>query len=404
MNALRHARQTSLVLFLFAAAARAQQPDSASFTIRFSQPATQFHVGETIPIDLLFSSSLPDTFGMSTRSYDRSGRLDEEKFHVTPQGRDPLRRYYDGSAMFGGGLSGVVTLTSEPHVLHEDLNEWVALDHPGHYTLYVTTTRIFTQQEDSRNGPIELRSNSLDFDVVAADPAWLQQSLFTAQSILDNPSSTGEEKTAALRTLRFLDSPASVRELIRQLAKPDSRLDKDEWDPVAGLAGSRQQAMVVRELEQQLGSPDTAISQQYLYILAKLKSQLDKEPLPAYTQDDQQKQDAWRELWQKRSKEFDALQNDLYRTTAAQVQKKWGSAKAETVRTLLMRPAYSSSDVEPLTSVPEGDVVSSFRAMSAYEQENLLPSSGNGSTFQPWPPRSKRSPNNRRSATRSCAM
>jgi hypothetical protein len=231
MNVLRHARQTSLVvLLLLSAAARAQQPDSATFAIRFSQPSTQFHVGETIPIDLLFSSSLPDTFGMSTRSYDRSGRLDEEKFHVTPQGRDPLHLYYDGSAIFGGGLGGV-TLTNEPHVLHEDLNEWVALDHPGHYTLYVTTGRVFMQQEDSRNGPIELRSNFLDFDVVAADPAWLQQSLYTAQSILDNPSSTGEEKIAALRTLRFLDSPASVRELIRQLAKPDSKPDKDQWDP-----------------------------------------------------------------------------------------------------------------------------------------------------------------------------
>ena len=372
MNALRHARQTSFVLLLLSAAAPAQQPDSASFTIRFSQPATQFHVGETIPIDLLFSSSLPDTFGLSTRSYDRSGRLDEEKFHVSPQGRDPLHLYYEFAGIFGGGLGGNVTLANEPHVLHADLNEWVALDHPGHYTLYVTTDRVFWQQEDDRNRPIELRSNSLDFDVVAADPAWLQQPLFKAQSILDNPSSTGEQKTAALRTLRFLDSPASVRELIRQLAKPDSKLDKDEWDPVAGLAGSRQQAMVVRELEQQLGSPDTAITQQYLYILAKLKSQLDKEPLPVYPDDDQQKQDAWRELWQKRSEEFDAIDKDLYRTTAALVQKKWGSAKAETVRTLLMGTPYSSSDIEPLTSVPEGDVVSSFRVMSAYEQENLL--------------------------------
>lgn len=371
MNALRHARQTSLALLLFSVAACAQQPDSVSFTIRFSQPATQFHVGETIPIDLLFSSSLSGIFGMSTRSYDRSGRLDEEKFHVTPEGRDPLRHYYESGLVFGGGLSGVATLTNEPHVLHEDLNEWIALDHPGHYTLYVTTGRVF-RQEDTRNESIELRSNSLDFEIVPADPAWLQRSLFTAQSILDNPSSTGEQKTAALRTLRFLDSPASVQELIRQLAKPDTNPAKDQWDAVAGLAGSQQQAMVVRELEQQFGSPDTAITQQYLYLLAKLKSQLDKEPLPAYPQDDQQKQAAWRELWQKQSKEFDALENDLYRTTSALVQKKWGSAKAETVRTLLMRPASSSSDVEPLTSVPEGDVVSSFRVMSAYEQENLL--------------------------------
>ena len=215
----------------------------------------------------------------------------------------------------------------------------------------------------------ELRSNSLEFDIVAADPAWLQQSLFTAQSILENPGSTDQQKTAALRTLRFLaDPPASVLELVRQLAKPE----KDLWDPVAGLAGSRQQTLVVKELEQQLGAPDTAITSNYIYVLAKLKSQLGKEPLPAYPKDDQQKQVAWHELARRRSEEFAALEDDLYRTTPTLVQKKWGSARAETVRTLLMRPAHTSGDIKPLNSVPEGDVVSSFRALSLDEQESLL--------------------------------
>jgi hypothetical protein len=267
----------------------------------------------------------------------------------------------------GGGLGGVVTLTNEPHVLHEDLNEWVSLDHPGHYTLYVTTGRV-SRQASPRNEPMELRSNSLEFDILAADPAWLQQSFFTAQSILDNPASTDEQQTAALRTLRFLDSPASVRELVRRLGKPE----KDLWDPVAGLAGSSQQALVVKELEQQLGAPDTAITSNYIYIFAKLKSQFGQEPMPAYPKDDQQKQAAWHERMRKRNEEFAALQDDLYRTTATLVQKKWGSAKAETVRTLLMRPAHTSGDIKPLNSVPEGDVVSSFRALSPDEQESLL--------------------------------
>jgi hypothetical protein len=352
---------------LFSAAARTQQPDSASFTIQFLQAVTRFHVGEVIPIELLFSSSTPNTFSMSTRSYDRSGRLNEEQFHVTPEGRDPLHNYYELGMGMGGGLGGSLVLTSEPQVLHEDLNEWVSLDHPGHYTIYVTTGRI-SRQEATRDEPMELRSNSLEFDVVAADPAWLQQVLYSAQSTLDDPSSTDERKVAALRALRFLDSPASVRELVRQLGKPE----KDQWDSVAGLAGSHQQALVVKELEQQLGAPDIAITSDYLFILAKLKSQLGQGPLPAYPQDDQQKQDAWHQLVEKRSEELDAIEDDLYRTTAALVQKKWGSAKAETVRTLLMRPAHTSGDIKPLANVPQGDVVSSFRSLSPDEQENLL--------------------------------
>jgi hypothetical protein len=366
MNTFRQVCRISLTALSLSIAAFAQLND-ASFTIRFPQPVSKFHVGEVIPIELLFSSSIPNTFTMTTRSYDRSGRLNLEQFHVTPEGRDPLHEYYEIGMFVGGGLGSSLTMTSEPHVLHEDLNEWVSLDHPGHYTLYMTTGRI-SRQGSPRNEPMELRSNSLEFDVVAADPAWLQQSLFTAQSILDNPASTDEQKTAALRTLRFLDSPASVRELVRRLGKPE----KDLWDPVAGLAGSRQQAVVVKELEQQLGAPDTAITSNYLYILAKLKSQLGQEPLPAYPKDDQQKQAAWHELVRKRSEEFAALEEDLYRTTPALVQKKWGSAKAETVRTLLTRPAHTSGDIKPLTNVPQGDIVSSFRALSPDEQESLL--------------------------------
>ena len=366
MNTFRQVCEISLTALSLSIGASAQLND-ASLTIRFPQPVNQFHVGETIPIELLFSSSIPNTFTMNTRSYDRSGRLDTEKFHVTPEGRDPLHNYYEIGAFIGGGLGGFLTLASEPHVLREDLNEWVSLDHPGHYTLYVTTGRV-SRQASPRNEPMELRSNSLEFDIVAADPAWLQQSLFTAQSILDNPASTDQQKTAALRTLRFLDSPASVLELVRQLAKPE----KDLWDPVAGLAGSRQQALVVKELEQQLGAPDTAITSNYIYILARLKSQLGQEHLPAYPKDDQQKQAAWHELARKRGEEFAALEDDLYRTTATLVQKKWGSARAETVRTLLMRPAHTSDDIKPLNNVPEGDVVSSFRALPPDEQESLL--------------------------------
>ena len=134
------------------------QLNEASLTIRLPQPVSQFHAGEAIPIELLFSSTIPNTFSMSTRSYDRSGRLDLEQFHVTPEGRDPLHNYYQLGTFMGGGLGSSLTLTSEPHVLHEDLNEWVSLDHPGHYTLYVTTGRI-SRQGSPGNEPMELRSN-----------------------------------------------------------------------------------------------------------------------------------------------------------------------------------------------------------------------------------------------------
>jgi hypothetical protein len=111
------------------------QPDNgASLAIRFANGTSQFHVGEIIPVELAFSASAPDAYDMSTASYDRSGRLDIEHFHVTPLGRDPLQKYYSTGTFVGGGLSSSRVLTGDPAMMREDLNEWVALDQPGHYS------------------------------------------------------------------------------------------------------------------------------------------------------------------------------------------------------------------------------------------------------------------------------
>src|SRR5260370_25942135 len=107
MNTFRQVCRISLTALALSIAAFAQL-NEASFAIRFPQPVSQFHVGEAIPIELLFSSSTPNTFSMSTRSYDRSGRLDEEKFHATPEARDPLHNYYQ-LATFMPGLSSSLT-------------------------------------------------------------------------------------------------------------------------------------------------------------------------------------------------------------------------------------------------------------------------------------------------------
>jgi hypothetical protein len=345
----------------------AQQQSLPSFTIALPQGVSQFHVGEVIPIELALSSSAPDAFDMSSRSYDCSGRLDLEQFHVTPPGRDPLHTYYANGAFMGGGLGSSLVLTREPQLLREDLNEWVTLDQPGHYTLYATTTRV-SRRSVTKNEPVELRSNSLEFDVAAADPAWLGQAFGSAKSALDDASSTDEEKTAAMRMLRFLDSPASVQELVRQMGKPES----NRWDCVARLAGSRHQDLAVQELEQQLGAPDIAITSEYLFILAKLKFQLEHEPLAAYPERGEQEQAAWRENMQKQSKELGALNDSLYRKAAALLPMKWGLAKAETVRTLLTRPAPESDDISPLAELPGGDVATAFLALSPDEQWSLL--------------------------------
>jgi hypothetical protein len=358
----------ALPILLLATPLLAQEDGGVSFTIAFANGTSRFHVGEIIPILLTFKASIPNLYYMEQRNYDRSGRLDIEQFHVTPPGRDPLHNYYSLGGFMMGGLGGPRALTADPQTMREDLNEWVTPDHPGHYSLYVSSERI-SRRGATKDEPVELRSNALEFDIGAADTAWQFEALSSARTTLQMQSSTPEEKNTSRRVLRFLDTPESVKELARLLG---SGSESGGWNEIAGLAGSRYQSFAVRELEEQMSAPDTAITSSYLYILAKLKFQLDHEPLPPYPQKDLQLQKVWNNQREAQDKEYAEVQNELYQRTATLASSKLGTARAETVQTLLLRPSREPGDVKPLVGLPAEEAASAFLKLSPDQQWNLL--------------------------------
>jgi hypothetical protein len=358
----------TLAVLIMAVPLFGHQESGVSLTIRFVNGTSRFHVGEVVPIELSFRATIPDLYDMEMRNYDRSGRLNIEQFHVTPPGRDPLQNYYSNGAFMMGGIGGPRLLSSEAQIMREDLNEWVALDRPGHYYLCVTSGRV-SRRSAEKNEPLELRSNSLEFDVVAGDPEWQEQTFSSASATLKMESSTPEETNAAYRTLRFLDTPASLQELVRLMG---AHSDGGLWNEVAGLAGSRYQSFVVRELEQQMSGPDVALTGNYLFILAKLKSQLDHQPLPPYPENNKEQQKGWVERRQSRDKELTELQDALYQKAETLVSSKRGTARAETIQTLLLRPSREPGDVKPLGGLPAEDVAVAFLNLSQDQQWNLL--------------------------------
>jgi hypothetical protein len=201
---IRFGQSVPAILFLALAMAspvRCKQASDASLTIRFASGQTQFHVGEVIPLELAFTAWTEHVYEMDMRNYDRSGRLNLEQFHVSPPSRDPLDNYYNGGVFggfIGGGLSsGPRYLGREPQIIHEDLNEWIAVDRPGQYAIYVTSRRV-SRHDGSKLLPVELRSNTLYFDVVEAGPGWQAETLGSATAELDDSESTPEERRSAL--------------------------------------------------------------------------------------------------------------------------------------------------------------------------------------------------------------
>jgi hypothetical protein len=361
------------LFFVFSSALLAQEENNVSLTIRFANDTSQFRAGEIIPVELAFRSTVPNQYDFECRNYDRSGRLNMEQFHVTPTGRDPLAQYFsEGGPWMMGGLGGPRELTSDPQTLREDLNEWVALDQPGHYTLSVTSRRV-SRRVIGKNEIVEVRSNPLEFDVVASDQAWQHQAFASAVAALRLGSSTRGERDAALRVLRFLDSPESVRELVRLLGTdPQASLSS-----VLGLAGSRYQSLAIRELEGQMSAPDIALTGSYLSILAKLKFQQENDPFPPYPKDDTDEQRAWMERRRSRDKSFGELQDRIYDKAATLVRIKQGVAKAETVETLLLRSSPSGIPSELPASLSGEEVASAFVNLPPEQQLFLLRTSWN---------------------------
>jgi hypothetical protein len=346
-------------------------PDSAvSLTIRFTGGISQFHVGEKIPIELAFTSSAPETFELNPRNYDRSGRLDLDAFHVTPEGRDPLRNYFQGfeGVFMSGGLSSMPQyLTAEPQTLIEELNEWVAIDEPGHYSVYVTSSRVGRSGQSFTN-PISAQSNTLEFDVIDADNSWQQQTLLAALAVLNDPNSKPEEKTTALRTLQFLDSPASMRELARRLTQPGA---EHCWECSFGLISSHHQKLVVQELESLMAAPETAITSGFLELLAKTKFMLDHDPMPPEPKSEAG-QEAYMELQNKRLEEFETLQTSLLMKTASLLSVKTGAARAATVQTLLTASPNGDGKTKSSVRLSDADIEAALLGLPSEGQFNLL--------------------------------
>lgn len=122
---------TSAILLLVAQLA-ASAP--VTLTVRVVEGRRQFRPGEIIPIELEFSSPIPERFAVDGATYDRSGRLTIDEFHVAPLDAitNPMLDYFASvGGYIGGGLRGIGVLGGQPFVVKLDLNDWFRFDRPA---------------------------------------------------------------------------------------------------------------------------------------------------------------------------------------------------------------------------------------------------------------------------------
>src|SRR5580692_3576267 len=259
----------------------AQEPGAAktapAVQLIISSKSTQFYAGEIIPLDLAFSSSVPQRYEINNASYDRSDRMNYEQFIVDPKDatRDPLYFYFNSNGFFmGGGLTSFDFLTASPKIIHLNLNEWIGFDHPGTYRISVISHRVgdSVAADQPSGNPVEVQSNSIEIKIVAPDPGWQAAELANIRQVLDHsppaePDAPDQPRQAAMARLRYLGTESAALEMARRLRGDGGNSDVE---CMFGLIASPHRDAGLAEMNRLFGTPDFPISGTFLMTMAIL--------------------------------------------------------------------------------------------------------------------------------------
>lgn len=276
-----------LVTFLLLVAAAVLRVDAQSMPtvdakvilkVSIANDQREFRIGETIPVQLSFSSNVKNHYQVNMAQYDRSGRMNYERFILVPSDGtvDPLPTY-TGSM---GGLTGYNFLSSEPWAIKLNLNEWVRFTRAGEYRLRVISNRVGERDPKSPRGtsPVTAQSNEITLKIVAADPIWQKHVFTDAVKQLNAPAPIKPEqmedyttsRRKALETLRFLGTAEAAREMVKRMRGEGS--EGLDYVCMLGLISSPERSVVRTALDEALADPDHPIDGNFLYTMRIVNS------------------------------------------------------------------------------------------------------------------------------------
>lgn len=357
-------------------------------SLQLSAPKTTFYLGETIPLTLAFTADTPRTFVAESRLQDRVGRMNgTDVFVVNPANRteDPLRGL-PGEAGGLGGLSGgnAILTNDKPFRVERTLNEWVRFREVGTYRVHVLSHRIrrvanpnasdMDLQVGANSTSVEVVSNELTLQILAAPPAWVSAQISEAAAILDGTTGTDSasvrKRQAAGLTLRFLDTIESAVALAKRVPDENS---VDAFTLYSGILDSHHQAQLLPRLRELLTAPHQPISEHFVRTLADLAVLVESGGvMPPFPQADSERQ-RWQAEAQRRATRTNELRQQYIAEFAQSAAIKTGAAWARSLEGLLSIAQGMQPRPVWLTGVLEALVVN-FRTLPGRMQRNLLES------------------------------
>jgi hypothetical protein len=279
-----------------------ENPTDLEFRIRFVRDRATYHAGESIEVEISYSSEAEKKY----RAIWTSPRLEHGNMtlQISPiDGVMDLRDLIRGWA--GSFLSSDGYLGPEPRTEHLELSDWYRFRKSGHYSLVITSKAVSLMKGADEGGGEELltlESNALEFDILAADPSWSAAELTEIERVVDH-SEDPQELYPALHRLAILDTPASVRKLV-QLYLAQGPQGDPSTSLYQGLNNSSQIDLVIELLESSLSDPKQNSRGIGADLLAELEVRRAMGVFPRRP-DDPEKLKAWEQRVEERNKAYE---------------------------------------------------------------------------------------------------
>jgi len=240
--------------------------------LRIEAPTSQpvYRIGETIRLELAFTTSGPPQFRLQLVPYSRQPRLTLDLVAIEPQSgwEDPLAGFLRSCALMSeGGLYDVPVLSSDPVKVPLILNEWGHFQRSGDYSVTVRSRRVTAIDAFPNMPQPSVESNRLPLHIIAAERDWQSQTLEDAMRVLNSKMSDSreqrEQRSKALDTVRFLGTEEAAHAMARLLAS-----EPYSYELLTGLVGSPTREIVEHEMRSLLVDPHFPVVREFLCAMA----------------------------------------------------------------------------------------------------------------------------------------
>jgi len=237
--------------------------------LRITLPESKntYRIGERIPIRLTFRNKSDKEYSINMATYDRSGRMFYETFHLNPTAGvvDPLATYFRSGTFLSGGLTTTPELAGQPVKIDLDINEWVRFERAGEFSLSVTSSRVQEASGLLFNGFVE--SSTIQLTILPRDDDFDRQQFEKAMALLGEKEKVQQRE--GCRILRFLGSKGAAKEMVRRWTAGEPQ--DCEWEFLLGLAAFPDQNFVGTLLREALSDPDAAITGNLVSLLVRME-------------------------------------------------------------------------------------------------------------------------------------